>query len=193
MRNLIPFTAIFLSALLLISGCRGNEPDAAIVRKAIAGMLNKKPDELTTEDYEKTTVFVLSGTKVSDLTPIKELKNLQELYLVKGEVSDLTPRVKGLNGLQGLNLNWTSADLTPIKELKNLRVLYLLNTKVSDVTPIKELKWLNGLDLSGTAVSDLTPLKELNKLQVLWLSGTAVSNEQLAELEKALPKLKIIR
>jgi Leucine-rich repeat (LRR) protein len=153
MRNLISFTAIFLSALLLISGCRRKEPaqidNAAIVRKAIAGQLNKKPDELTTEDYEKTTELVLYGTQVSDLTSIKALINLQWLSIIGTAVSDLTP----------------------IKELNKLQVLYF----------------------SGTKVSDLTPIKELKGLKMLELSGKAVSNEQVAELKKALPKLRIIR
>jgi len=118
MRHLISVTAIFLSALLLISACRRKEPvsppsagsreptppsastteptqekidNAAIVRKARAGQLNKKPDELTMEDYEKTTELVLCFTKVSDLTPLKELKNLQWLSFGGTGVSDLTP------------------------------------------------------------------------------------------------------
>jgi Leucine-rich repeat (LRR) protein len=115
MRHLISFTAIFLSALLLISGCRRKEPvsppsagsreptppsaspteptqekidNAAIVRKAVAQSLHKKPEELTTEDYEKTTVLFLSDTKVSDLMPIKELKGLKKLYLSGTAVSN---------------------------------------------------------------------------------------------------------
>jgi len=62
--------------------------NAAIVRKAIAGQLNKKPDELTTEDYEKTTVLGLSSTPVSDLTPIKALNGLKKLYLSGTKLSD---------------------------------------------------------------------------------------------------------
>jgi Leucine-rich repeat (LRR) protein len=175
MRHLIAFTAILLSALLLLNGCRRKEPaqidNAAIVRKAIADKLNKKPEELTTEDYEKTTVLDLSGTQVSDLTPIKELTRLQKLDISDTKVSDLTP-LKGLTSLHKLNLGGTT---------------------VSDLTPLKELKGLEDLRLSDTSVSDLTPLKELNKLQVLFLDGTKVPDEQVSELKKALPELKIIR
>jgi hypothetical protein len=101
MRNVISVTSICLSALLLISGCRRKEPvsptsagsreptppsastteptqekidSAAIVRKAIADHLNKKPDELTTQDYAKITK--LSLTDRADFTPLKELKGL---------------------------------------------------------------------------------------------------------------------
>ena len=140
MRHLTSVTAIFLSALLLLSGCRRKEPvpaekeidNAAIVRKAIADQLNKKPDELTTKDYEKTTELVLSGTAVSDLTPIKALINLQWLSIIGTAVSDLTP----------------------IKELNNLQILNLVGTQVSDLTPLKPLIWLETLYLSDTPVSN---------------------------------------
>ena len=129
MRNVISVTAIFLSALLLISGCRRKEPaqidNAAIVRKAIADQLNKKPDVLTTEDYEKTTVLDLSDTKLSDLAPVKELKNLQRLDLSRTAVSDLTP-IKELKGLQELYLSGTQvSNIEPLKGLTNLQWLFL--------------------------------------------------------------------
>jgi len=167
--------------------------NAAIVRKAVASQLKKKPEELTTEDYEKTTVLGLSGTQVSDLTLIKELNNLQELWLGDTQVSDLTP-IKELKGLKTLILFDTAvSDLTPIKELTGLKWLHLDGTKVSDLTPIKKLINLQELLLRDTAVSDLTPIKELIGLQGLYLSGTKVSDEQVAELQKALPKLRIYR
>jgi hypothetical protein len=59
MRNLISFKAIFLSALLLISGCR--RKDAAIVRKG--------PDSQL-EDLITLQEPYLYGTQVSDLAPI---------------------------------------------------------------------------------------------------------------------------
>jgi hypothetical protein len=172
--------------------------NAAIVRKAIASQLKKKPDELTKEDYKKITLLALdakamsdltpikelinlqkldlSGTKVSDLTPIKELTDLQRLDLSRTSVSDLTP-LKELKGLQSLFLVGTKvSDLTPLKEITGLQSLVLMDTAVSDLTPIKELTGLQLLDLSDTKVSDLTPLKELKNLQVLWLDSTAVSD-----------------
>ena len=176
MRKLISFTAIFLSALLLISGsgrkqavspasAGSREPtppsastteptqeridNDAIVRKAIADQLNKKPDELTEEDYKKITQLFLYDTDVSDITLIKELTGLQRLRLDGTKVSDLTP----------------------IKELNNLQILNLVGTQVSDLTPLKPLIWL----------------------ETLYLSPSAVTNEQVAELRKALPKLMIRR
>jgi len=194
MRHLIASTAILLSALLLISGCRRKEPDAAIVRKAVATKLKKKPKDVNEADFAKVTSLALSRSQLSDLTPLKELNKLQDLTL-SGAVAvfDLTP-LKGLKSLRSLNLDYTAIfDLTPLKELTGLQELYLCGTKVSDLTPLKELTELKKLYLDDTMLSDLAPLKSLVNLQELWLSlsGTKVPNEQVAELKKALPKLKI--
>ena len=83
-------------------------------------------------------------TKVSDITPLKELKLLKELNLANTNVTDITP----------------------LKELKSLERLILMCTKVSDITPLKELKSLQDLYLANTKVSDITPLKELKSLKV---------------------------
>ena len=145
--------------------------NAAIVRKAVASELKKKPEDVTEGDYAKVITLDLSGSLLSDLTLLKELNNLQKIYLGGTAVSDLSP----------------------IKALINLQDLRLSDTKVSDPTPLKSLINLLMLDLAGTAVSDLSPLKELINLQELRLSGTKVSDEQVAELKKALPKLRIIQ
>lgn len=76
MRHLIAFTAILLSALLLLGGCRRKEPDAAIVRKAVATELKKKPKDVNEADFAKVTSLALSRSPLSDLTPLKEFGGL---------------------------------------------------------------------------------------------------------------------
>jgi len=98
MRHLISFTAILLSGLLLLNGCSRKEPDAVIVRKAIAAHLKKRPKDVNEADYAKVTSLDLSRSQISDLTPLKDLTGLQELYLNLTQVSDLTP-IKGLTAL----------------------------------------------------------------------------------------------
>jgi len=108
----------------------------------------------------------LGSTQVSDLTSLMQLKNLKELYLANTPVSDLTP-------LAGLT---------------SLEYLLLDNTKVSDLTPLAGLTCLDYLSLDGTQVSDLTPLAGLTSLKSLGLRNTQVTQEQIDELQKALPK-----
>src|SRR5437588_1443823 len=76
------------------------------------GQLKDLKKDLTTLD--------LSMTEVTDLAPLKELKNLSKLYLGYTRVSDLGP-LKDLKDLTELGLNGTRvSDLEPLKGLKNL-------------------------------------------------------------------------
>jgi len=107
----------------------------------------------------------LYNTQVSDLSPLAELKNLEELKLGNTQVSDLSP----------------------LAQLNNLRELSLYNEQVSDLSPLASLKKLEELLLGNTQVSDLSPLMELRNLKVLRLANTQASDEQVQRLRKALP------
>jgi internalin A len=122
------------------------------------------------------TTLSLFGTQVSDLTPIAPLTSLTTLNLGGTQVSDLTS-IAPLTALTLLNLSGTQvSDLTSIAPLTSLTMLNLNSTQVSDLTPIAPLTALKLLNLSGTQVSDLTPIAPLTALTTLSLSGTQVSD-----------------
>ena len=83
------------------------------------------------------------------------------------------------------------SDLSPLAELKNLAALIINDTPVSDLTPLAEVKNLTELWLNDTQVSDLTPLTKLKNLYGLHLHNTQVSEEQVQELQQALPNCQI--
>ena len=85
---------------------------------------------------------------MSDLTPLKDLKQLQLLDVSSTQVSDLSP----------------------LKDLTQLQKLYVFSTQVSDLTPLEDLKQLQKLYVQNTQVSDLSPLKEIIKkgIPVTW-------------------------
>jgi Leucine-rich repeat (LRR) protein len=167
--------------------------DETIIREAIARELNKPASELVDSDCAQVTRLNLSLSKLSDLTPLKGLTSLQELYLDGTHVTDLTA-LQGLTSLQRLWLNQTQvSDLTPLHGLTDLIVLYLNGTRVSDLTALEGLTSLRELYLNQTRVSDLTALRVLTSLHVLSLEWTQISDEQVAELKRALPKLTIVR
>ena len=118
----------------------------------------------------------ISDTQVSDLSPLKDLQNLQVLHIYSTPVSDLSP-LKELRNLQVLSLHSTRvSDLSPLKELKNLQELYIYSTQVSDLSPLIELQNLQEFHLYSTRVSDLSPLKELQNIQELFVYSTLVSD-----------------
>jgi internalin A len=136
----------------------------------------------------------VSETLISNIEPLKGLNNLESLSLHNNQVSDLKP-LKGLTNLLRLYLSTTQvSDLEPIRGLTRLQTLYLSNTQVSDLKPLKELINLQSLRLENTPIYNLEPLRELKYLRYLHISKCSnISDEQVKELQKALPKLEIVR
>ena len=125
-------------------------------------------------------------TKVSDLSPLQGLSNLQQLYVSSTKVSDLSP-LQGLSNLQQLYVSSTKvSDLSPLQGLSNLQQLDVSSTQVSNLSPLKGLSNLQQLTVSSTKVSDLSPLKGMSDLQQLYVFDTQVSN--LSPLKKLIEK-----
>jgi Leucine-rich repeat (LRR) protein len=128
----------------------------------------------------------LHTSQVTDLSPLGGLKNLTALNLEGVLATDLSA-LRGLKNLTELNLNSTRAtDLSPLRELKNLTVLRLSNTAVADLSPLEHLTNLALLDLgNSTRVVDLSPLRGLTNLTELNLLGVEVADvSALRELKK---------
>jgi hypothetical protein len=118
----------------------------------------------------------LSGTQITDATPLKDLTNLTRLGLINTGITDATP-LKDLTNLTGLSLGFTKiTDATPLKGLTNLTELNLRGTQIADATPLKDLTNLTWLDLDGTQITDATPLKDLTNLTGLYLNNTPITN-----------------
>ena len=106
---------------------------------------------------------------ISTISEWAVLENLTALDLRANHVSDLSP-LKDLKNLTTLDLSYNShvSDLSPLKDLKNLTTLDLsYDPQVIDLSPLKDLKNLTTLNLSATDVSDLSPLKDLENLKNL--------------------------
>jgi hypothetical protein len=62
---------------------------------------------------------------------------------------------------------------------------------VSNLKPVASVTALTSLKLVGTNVADLTPLAGLTALTYLDLKNTQVSDEQVEQMKKRLPKLRV--
>jgi len=188
--------------------------DYILVRDAVARQRNKKPEELTEDDYCKTMELDLAGSGISDIWALKGLSNLQQLDLSGAQVSDIGAlsgltnirtlylsgtqvsdigTVSGLTKLQGLDLSGTKvSDIGAVSGLTSLQLLNLSGTKVSDVGAVSGLTNLKVLDLSVTQVSDIGAVSGLPNLQVLDLSGTQVSDIGALSRLKNLRRLDLL-
>ncbi|MBN2824982.1 MAG: leucine-rich repeat domain-containing protein, partial [Campylobacterales bacterium] len=94
----------------------------------------------------------LNSNQITDITPLKDLKNLTALNLESNKIADITP-LKDLKKLTELYLSDNPiTDITPLKDLKNLTTLYLNDNKITDITPLKDLKNLTKLVLSDNQI-----------------------------------------
>lgn len=158
--------------------------------------------------------LIMDNTNISDIQPLKYLTNLKELHVSYSKVSDLDS-LKNLTQLQEINIRRNQINnLEPLRNLANLEELDLSENQVSDIEPLKNLKKLEILHLGETPVLNLDALKDLNKLRILSIWSTQVydleplknltklqrldasncvniTTEQIEDLKKALPELRI--
>ena len=134
----------------------------------------------------------LSGTQVSDLSPLANLRELKIVFLTETPVTNLAP-LANLTKLEHLALSLTAvSDVTPLARLPRLKMLILSGTAVSDVTPLSGLASLDKLILQGAPVQDISPLHKLTNLRIVDLRGTEVSDEKVVRFRQALPNCQIL-
>ncbi len=115
--------------------------------------------------------------KLSDISMLSHLGNLEELELRDNEISDLSPLIK-LNKLKKLDLRDNQiTDITPISRLINLKKLNLRGNKISNLSALSNLKNLNYLNIhSNYEVKSLEPVEKLTGLQTLIVRNVPVGN-----------------
>jgi len=122
---------------------------------------------LDNDYYENGNAYRLNAYSINDLTPLKDLKNLKELYLNNNAIEDIEP-LKNLKNLKVLHLgNNRIADISPLKDLTNLEVLWLSLNRISDITTLKNLERVTELSLFENHITDIKPLSALNNLYAL--------------------------
>lgn len=163
------------------------------------------PTELLSElrSLTKLESVYLRSTRLSDLEPLRGLRNLKVLWLGSNRFTDdgLRP-LEGFKSLEKLDLvrnPISDAGLQHIRPLTKLNQLALDKTQITNagLKSLQGLKQLTSLSLSHTAITDegLEHLGHLNSLSGLSLSDTSVTDAGLQKLKglKQLKNLVILR
>ena len=112
-------------------------------------------------------ILFIVKSEVSDLTPLAGLENLRELKLFANRISDITP-LAGLINLEVLELQDNQiVDISPLKGLVNLKVLKLGGNQIVDISPLSNLTALTYLHVGKNQIVDFTPLLHLTNLESL--------------------------
>lgn len=123
----------------------------------------------------------------SELAPIKYLTELEALDLGHMYYSDLSflENMPKLRYLILVEANYR--DISAIASLSELYYLEIFNNIIEDISPLLECKNLRHLNLGFTRGHDASVLGQMTWLERLWYPGSPLSQEEIAEIEAALP------
>ncbi len=121
--------------------------------------------------------FFLGFSNITTLEPFKNMKHLRKLDLrFSPEIKDLSP-LKDLVNLEFLSIWRTGVtDLAPISKLPALQKLDAKMTGISDISMLKTLESLEYLDLLQTKVTDISVLKEIDTIKEIVLCDTKIND-----------------
>ena len=89
--------------------------------------------------------------------------------------------------------NWRLTKVTGLEKFTNLRKLNLVGNYLIDLKGLEKLTQLTYLDLTNAHLTNVTGLEKLTNLTYLDLDHNHdLTKAQIAELQKALPKCKIL-
>ena len=153
-------------------------------------------------DHVGLVVLYNCSIEKEDIAHLRYLPQLERLDFCEPAVSDdWLPQLARLRKLRRLHLNYASISddgLEHLQPLENLEDLSLYHTKVSDagLGLLLSLKQLRVLKLGATQLEgqNLTQLGSLNNLEELDLVAPGITEsdaQEIAELQRALPKCKI--
>ncbi len=173
----------------------------AIIRQAAAKELTTDPDnpmdpnELNDLDFAKIEYLGILDKELSDIRMLEKFTNLKGLSLCDIRFpEDKIPLWMSLLGKIGVisKMKVELLDFSILKKFPDLNTLNLRGTQIRNIKFLTDLKKLKSLDLRNTQVCDLTPIKKLTNLKTLNLGYCPdITNEQIEDLQKALPELEI--
>ena len=129
------------------------------------------------EKFTSLTRLNLNGNqKISDIKPIAQLPNLEQLFLYNNKITDITP-LESLTKLKDLGLGKNEiSNITPLQTLTNITWLSLCENKISDITLLSSFSNLETLYLYNNEITDITPLSSLINLKTLQIHSNKISD-----------------
>ncbi len=136
--------------------------------------MTELPEELRQCVWLKELNF--NKNKVSDLSLLSELLNLNNLYCADNQILDLSPLTNSLT-LNVLYLKDNQImDLSPLSNLSNLTRLVCWNNQITDLSVLSNLSNLTILGCQTNKITDLSPLSNLSKLNILYCGDNQIAD-----------------
>jgi Leucine-rich repeat (LRR) protein len=136
-----------------------NPAQLAKVKKLTALGLSAQGESLDLGNMPRITSLELYGAKLSDLSFVSGLRNLEALVLATPLIYDLRPLTKLPNLKSLMIMDSPVEDLAPLAGLDELRDLQIwMCPKIASLEPLSKLPNLMTVDIEGYNKVDLSPL-----------------------------------
>lgn len=127
----------------------------------------------------------VEGKKISDLSPIADLTQLEILILKQDGIDSIDDIGKLVNLTQlDLSSNKAITDVSAIADMSKLKTLVLSHNKVTSVEAISNLKELEYVALDYNEISSLPDLSKLTKVWFFDATENDLTNDDVKEIAK---------
>ncbi|CAL6024136.1 Putative_phosphoprotein phosphatase [Hexamita inflata] len=132
------------------------------------------------------TTLVVCQNEITDISPVKEHKQLTYLDLAQNLISDISI-LKYLQNVTVLNLRQNKLkDISPLKNLPNVQKLKLGFNQLDNIQVLAFLTKLTYLELDGNAITDCSSLVSL---PLTWLD---ISSNKLTQIQRFSNTLQVL-
>ena len=127
------------------------------------------------------------GNEVVDISALVNLTSLSVLRFSDNHVSNLAP-LMNLTHLTALRFSDNEvSSINVLAGMTKLRELWFYNNNVEDINALSGLTELEYLYMGGNEIKDAGAVMNLYNLKELSLDGNNISNDQISQIDSAIP------
>lgn len=153
---------------------------------------SKIQDPSPLANYTQLTLLSLDDNNISDINSLARLTNLKSLRVGRNKLITDISAVRDMTQLEELYIYENKiTDLTPLSKLTNLRVLMGFDNNISDISPLRDLKLLFELVMYGNQISDVSSLVGFENLSYLGLDRNKLTHLNDVAKLTSLNKLQV--
>jgi Leucine-rich repeat (LRR) protein len=136
--------------------------------------------ELLHNILNKTEIDITNNAQIKEVEALKVMTNLKILKMASSGVSNLAP-LRELKDLREIDFSGTFVtDIEPLSGLTKLTSIKGNNSKVGTIAPLANLVELKSLEMDGTQIREIKPLSTLANLDMIYMDKTLVNDAEVA-------------
>jgi len=118
----------------------------------------------------------LEKNSISNIEPLRQLSNLEELCLDSNDIKDVSA-LENITSIKSLSLSTNRIDdISDLKNLTNLEKVNLDSNEIMDVSPLSGMKYIKYINLSSNKINNIDKLNDLKNLTSLYLADNSITN-----------------